>query len=197
MARLAIDIDGVLANFIRGVVDVANHIWPGRVPLDYQPSGWNMTDQFKPDEFQRVWDEINNTCNFWLSLDAYYEPVGSLASFLNSQTNHDVWLVTARSPVKGLTVARQSELWLSAVGVRTTSTNYVGIIDVKHAHAKKPLYRAMEIDLSIDDRGDAVLEYEELPNHRAALMNRPWNQTYKPKWRVNSMQDFLDEVPKG
>jgi hypothetical protein len=41
--KIAIDVDGVLADFAAGVVDAANSLWPGKLPRGYQPTEWNYT----------------------------------------------------------------------------------------------------------------------------------------------------------
>lgn len=194
MARLMIDMDGVLANFVRGMVGIANGIWPGRLSSTWEPSGWNFTEEFTKEEFDRMWKIAMAKPNFWLSLDAYTENVGALKQFIDTKRNHDIWFVTARSPSEGLTVSNQTHRWLDLVGLVRVGPNYTGVMDVKTGAAKTHIIRALEIDASIDDRGDAVMQYQELPNHRAALLDRPWNQEYKPKWRVSSLQQFLDSV---
>lgn len=191
--RISIDMDGVLARFDAGFAEVANRIWPGKIPPDYQPHDWNYGDVMTAAEFDIVWGRIKQTENFWLKLWPYSDNVCSLARFLTREKGHDVWLTTARVETAGCTVAKQTELWLQSYGLRE-GYNYMGVV-VADSHLKVGVYEAMEIMASIDDKGETVEECDvRLKGHRAFLLDRPWNQEADVKRRVHSVEEFLNAL---
>ena len=197
--KISIDMDGVLARFDSAFAEACNRVWPGRLPTDFEPTNWDYTKctDLSKAEVNVVWGRIKQTENFWLKLWPYSEGVIALARFLVSQKGHDVYFTTARVPTPGLTVAKQTQLWLDSCGIRECN-NYVGVL-VCEAERKWELYEAMDIAFSIDDKGTTVEECDLLlaPWHRAYLLDRPWNQEAKPARRIASVEEFLDAASHG
>ncbi len=197
MAKIAIDCDGVLANFTESYVEFANKLYPGRVPPDFVPTDWEMNGKFTKAEDAKIWAKIINTENFWLGLSAYYENVGALAHFLIEQTNHDIYIVTSRAVTEGMTVAKQTEWWLRSCGIAPVH-NYLGVLPVDSSNDKWRLYMAGGFDYSIDDKAETVEQcdmiHPRLSNHKAYLLDQPWNQHANVKRRVKTLDAFLKEI---
>lgn len=190
MARIAIDCDGVLADFNNAALKVARKLYPEKFSADFKFDTW---DWFHPHEAE-VWAAIDAIDNFWYTLDAYREQINELAQFLAEALNHTVWIVTARKQVKGLTVAKQTEMWWKSLGIDTN--NYVGVIPVPHPSTKAKLYKELEIQYSIDDNGPTVESCDKLQNHKAFLLNRPWNQGAKVLNRVDNIARMCDIIER-
>lgn len=196
MARIAIDVDGVLANFTKAFVEKANEIWPGRLALDYEPIDWGWTDSgFSKAEIKQTWKRINATENFWLSLDAHSDNVGSLAQWMVSHANHDIWLCTARAEGAGMTAAKQTEIWINSTGVRAVN-NFMGIITVSDGNRKAQLYEAAHIEWSVDDKPETIIDCGLIGtfHHHAYLLNRRHNSLYSVHDRVESVAQFLEKI---
>lgn len=190
MAKISLDCDGVLCDFNRGFIELINKRFPGKLPRDFQPTTWNY---ITPEEQDEVWEDMKKIPNWWLSLEAYTDNVGALATFLKTTTNMDVYITTARTVGSGMTVAKQTSMWLNGCGV-FSDMNYLGVITGCESDEKVHVYQKLGIQWSIDDKSETVEQCDRLEGHTAALLDRPWNQDAKVKWRVKSVQEFLDKV---
>lgn len=196
MAKIAVDCDGVLANFIKSFTEEANYIWPGRFKPDYHlhHAQWDFTPGVlsKP-ETNQVWRRINATPNWWLRLDAFSENVGALMTFLQGHHSHDVYIVTSRAETVGMTVAKQTATWLAACGVQEHQ-NYLAIVPIDNSNNKADFYRIGCFDMSVDDKTETVEQCDQLPDHHAYLLDQPWNQDANVKRRIKSLDKFFDDV---
>lgn len=193
MARISVDADGVLAQFGRGFLQMANTIWPGRLDVNIQPKQWEDFQGLSKAEINQVWDKINTTNNFWLSLDAYTDNVAALSRFLISTKGHDVWIVTSRTPGSGLTVSKQTMIWLFSCGV-FQGVNYLGVIPSEHPSGKRAIYKAMAMGFSVDDKAETVEGCQTLEGHTAFLLDRPWNQGAKVKHRISNLEEYFKHI---
>lgn len=193
MAKIAVDCDGVLADFNSGFIELVRRVFPGRLPRDYVPTTWDYNGLLTPQEMDRVWDEMKKQENWWLSLNPYMDNVGALATFMHTRTKMDVHIVTARTKGSGLTVAKQTSMWLNGCGV-FSSINYLSVITGCESDEKAHIYQILGVEYSIDDKQETVEQCQRLEGHKAALLDRPWNQDAKVSWRVKSVQEFLDNV---
>lgn len=193
MAKVAIDCDGVLANFQVAFFKEANRIWPGRVDLDYEPSGWNDLGGLSGAEISRVWRNIVATPNWWLYAPALRENMAEFQVFLRTQRYHDVYIVTSRTPTKGMSVAKQTAIWLDQCDVEP-NLNYLGVIVADNPPDKRRIYEAAGFGYSVDDKGTTVEECDTLEGHQAFLLDAPWNQEAKVKRRIKSLSEFFSAI---
>lgn len=200
MSKIAIDCDGVLADFNEAFMSVANRLYPGRFPPNYQPKDWNYEGKITPKEQEKIWRVIQGTQNFWLGLFPYESQVGDLAHWLVKTKNHEVYIVTSRQPTSGMCVAKQTEMWVDSCGIRSIH-NHLGIIVVPDSNEKWKLYQSGGFEWSIDDKPETVEQcdmiHPQLYNHRAFLMERPWNGNAKVQRRVKSVGEFLRRIDDG
>lgn len=195
MAKIAIDCDGVLANFNDGFVELVNKMFPNRLPRGYVPATWDWDGYLTEAEIDKLFKRIKSTENWWLSLSAYPEAIGALSTWMIGVAGHDIWIVTSRIETMGMTVAKQTEWWLKSCAIYPVH-NYLGVMPVPQSDMKAALYEAAEFDYSIDDKGETVEQCDEMPNHKAYLLSQPWNRDAKVKHRVKSVAEFLKEIGK-
>jgi hypothetical protein len=198
MAKIALDCDGVLANFISAFADEANRMWPGTFPKNYWKlhTQWNIpSNLLSTKQVDQVWEKIKATENWWMRLDPHHDSVGALAIFFYTQRCHEVHIVTSRVPTIGQTISFQTDVWLRACGVNPC-LNYLGVLPVANSDHKVEIYDFAGFDFSIDDKLETVQQCDALPKHKAFLLDRPWNQSGSVKNRVKSVQEFLDAVVK-
>jgi 5'(3')-deoxyribonucleotidase len=191
--KIAIDCDGVICDFVQGFVDTTNKLWPGRLKDGYEPSVWDFSDTMKKDEVNRVFEQIKRTPNWFLKLEPYSENVTALARFFVERKGEDVWLVTSRFPTYGMTVAKQTAMWLEFCGVSPIH-NYLGVIPVANSDEKQLVYAAMGVEYSVDDKAETVEQCEAIPGHKAFLLDRPWNQEAKVERRIKNLEQFFRQV---
>lgn len=189
--RIAIDIDGVLASFNKQVIRVANEIWPGKIPLDYEPPDWGYKEVLSGEDWGKVWDKIKSEPYFWMHSPAYAENCEALRRVIDGQSriDLDIYYITSRMDTGGKSALWQTRRWLSHQGLISPKTS---VIPVRNPDAKLSVVDAIGIDLTIDDYGPTV---ESLVSHGrfAVLLDRPWNQEYQV-WRVSSLKEFLKMV---
>src|SRR5215510_13106575 len=77
--RVAVDVDGVLANFDEAAARVINTIAPGTIldPANYQPKVFGSWFGLE----KEMWEHIDATNNWWVSLLAYHDNMAALQSF--------------------------------------------------------------------------------------------------------------------
>lgn len=184
--RISFDIDGVLANFVRASVDVANSIWPGRLPEDFQPTGYDYPGVFDKSDWDQVWGVIKKDPCFWENLYTLEDNVCALRAFL-SGGNDRVFFITSRMATGGVSAFEQTDRWLYK-NVFEESPN---LIVVAKSEEKYDLMREFKIQYSIDDLGPTVEACNKIEGHAAYLLDQPWNQGYSEP-RVNSVQDFVE-----
>lgn len=196
MAKIGVDCDGVLANFVKAFIEEANRIWPGKVPKTYEHKTWDFpTEILNKAEANRVWDKIKATPDWWLTVDAFTENVGALAVFFWTQKNHDIYIVTSRTETAGHSVAWQTNKWLEACGIAPVA-NYLGVIVAPNSDDKAAIYEKLGIEFSIDDKAETVEQCQQL-GQAAFVLDRPWNAEANLRNRVRNLKEFLDKVVKG
>ena len=194
MARIALDCDGVLAAFDQGFADIVHRLFP-EVPFAIEKwTNWDYGDQLTKAQIKAAWKVIKSTENWWLSLNAY-TGVGDLATWLVSRANHDVWICTSRAPSAGMTEAKQTEVWLYACGVRSIN-NFLGVVTVPKPEDKAKFYEAARIEWSLDDKYETVIECGLIDTfeHKAFLLDQPWNRETRIGNRVKSVGAFLEKI---
>lgn len=189
--RIAFDMDGVLTYFEKNVYLVAEKLWPGKMPKGYVPKDWDYTDIFTKNEWNMVWDAIGTIPDFWLRQPEMSENVEALKEF-RMVNSSPIWFITSRRNTGGVSAAYQTQLWLlqrQLIGISDTPK----VIAVPKAEEKAPLISQLGIDVSIDDLGTTVERHNRIPNHRAYLLDQPWNQDCKEP-RVYSVKEFLEII---
>lgn len=194
MARIGIDCDGVLANFGAAFIEVLHQVEPNNTLTEDNWTSWEYGDRVGAATIRKVWNIIRNTPNFWLRCAAYESNVRALAKWLAITTKNDVWIVTSRANTRGtLTVTEQTRQWLDCCGIRSY-LNYFGVITVPDPDDKVDILSRLDIRWMIDDKVDTIESMDRFPYLNAALLDRPWNQHGKVKWRVKSVAEFLAAI---
>ena len=191
--KLSIDCDGVISRFDRAVVYIAGKLWPGRLPETYQPTTWGYTDVFSEADWTKIWQEIDQTFNFWQFVEPYADNLTALRDFLRTHQNQEVYHVTSRKQTAGSPVALQTQIWLMLNNV-FPERNYHAILPVAQVGYKREVMRSLGIQYSIDDYGPTVERCQTLKGHAACLLRRPWNRDSKAEWQVDTLQQFFDEI---
>lgn len=205
--RIAVDCDGVLADFYFGFMAVANSIQPGAFPMDYEPlvqqTDWEFVDVGLVDSslVDKTWDTIRDKVeNFWLSLPTYKKEVHELHQFLESAPNDvEVFFVTSRVPSQGLTVLAQTQKWLRRYKLLRLGSS---VIVKPRGVLKEFIYTALGISCSVDDywpnvplKGMLAPWTGRPANHHGYLLARAWNEKHRTDLEVvNSLGEYFEKV---
>lgn len=170
--RFGIDIDGVVADFITAYVREVNTVWPGKLPIGYQPIDWDWSDKLTKAEIKHVWGIITNQrYNWWLSLPPDFENVRAIAIHRIRHPEDEIFFVTARVKTKGMPTMHQTQTWLEQCGIGGLGTAVI----VDESGDKSAIFNALECDANIDDKLEAVIEHSK-QTKGAFLLDRPWNR---------------------
>ena len=191
-----------MANFVYGAIKVANSIWPGKLDFKSEPTGWDFSNLLPKEEFDKVFEEIRKTEKFWYKLRPYIDNVNALQTFIWTNKDVDVYFVTAREETIGKSVLEQTTDWLFAYKLWPNKLRST-VIPVKSGKIKHEIMRAVGIEYSIDDYPETVRLCNEVPGHKAFLLDRPWNGGVElvgyeqTKYnRVFSLSEYLNIIRK-
>ncbi len=196
--KISFDIDGVLANFTTAFWHVLKELGHPVPPLGTEPTDWGWTCWgVTPALLTKGFQVISDTPNFWTKSYPYADNVSVLRRFLYEAKGQEIFFTTSRLVTKGFPVSLQTRTWLENQLIWTSSTtywNHLTILVVEKTSSKVELYKTLNITHSIDDYGPTIMECESIPNHKAILLDRPWNQEYNPKYRAKLFKDFFNEL---
>lgn len=195
--RFGIDVDGVLANFGSRVVEIANKIWPNKLPEGYRASNWNYTDVFSKEDWNQVWQEIKQTPNFWL-YSPEMEGCRQLKDFLYSDDGYysQVYFITSRAETAGDSAKVQTCQWLESRGL-WPRFDRSQVIVVENADQKEQILRDLKIPFYLDDYAPTIQQASGISSLKAYLLNAPYN-IHISQWpylsRVDSVREYLEKV---
>lgn len=194
--KISVDLDGVVCNFSEQIVAVANSIWPDRLPQGYESPQYGYKDNFSKEDWGEVWRVIRKSPAFYEHGPAYEDNIASLRNFLANQSGHEIYFVTSRRDTGGVSVAIQTQRWLTEHGIYGTyaSSNYKAIIPVSSPDIKKFVMADLDIHFSIDDMGTTVEQCSVVQGHRAFLLDRPWNRDKDYGIRLSNLDEYFDIV---
>jgi 5' nucleotidase, deoxy (Pyrimidine), cytosolic type C protein (NT5C) len=193
---ISFDIDGVLASFNDNLAKVVNLRWPGRIAPDFEPNDWNYTGTIAKNEWDQIWKDIKATPNFWRRQLPYIRNVDAAVKYINATPETTVYFMTARPDTEGGTAYEQTLDWLIEHRLYPFDREVTTPIVVSDPKEKQGIIQELKIDFSIDDKQETVEQCNSIPNHKALLLDRPWNRT-STQPRVYSVDHFLDVVRRA
>lgn len=197
LKKLAIDLDGVLANFGEKFVSILRNNLGVRIPSDYVPNDWGWKE-VSPDLQKKAWDIIDTIPNFWESLKPTSDIV-DMAEFFHEYVDkkYECYFITARKDGVGRGPREQSERWLRENLINPKQT--INVLPVRNGLDKAEIIYAMHLDYSIDDHMPTVVNNKAIKEHGAYLLDKPWNRdgrSYSLK-TVKTLKEFFIEVEKS
>ena len=190
--RFGIDCDGVLSQFGGRVIEIANKLWPGKMPLDYVPTNWDYTDALTKDEWKEVWLEIRATYKFWVNCLPYRENVWALRMFMNKHKDADVYFITSRAETIGESVLAQTSKWLDWQDLWPRH-GHATVIPVADSQHKAAVIQALQLPFFLDDYAVTVESLQSLPGTKTYVLDQPWNRHVELP-RVASVAEYLKIV---
>lgn len=133
--KIALDIDGVVRAFFKGVNAYALAHHPDIFPGKDENYGW---DCYTPDWFKVIWPEIEHDQLFWAGLGVSDTPPFAPAAYITHQNTSALW----------------HEDWIK----RNMGNLTAPVVVVEHGKSKVDALLDYEIDLFVDDRYETFLE---------------------------------------
>lgn len=187
---VGVDVDGVLADFVRGFTAYGRQLYGKHVPVIHTVDhrGWDDFPELDAAQQHTVWSYIRNSTCFWRML----EPCASVSVFntltaLNAEI--PLYFITNRPGIK---TKQQTEGWLADHGVYNPTV----VVTADKGYAVQGLGVTHYID---DKAGNAVFTKYQNKQSKVYLLDRPYNQfphdvLGKRVQRVKTVEEFLQEV---
>ena len=188
MSTILLDIDGVLADFVRAFTGQAKEMGFLREVISTEEQlnwdGFGLTSK----QMNSVWDVILGTSHWWYRLDPLIS-MGAFQKINELQWDHQVVFVSARD---GIHPQFDTKDWLESRGIDTPS-----VIITKR---KGEIARALDADYSLEDKPEnaAVIHWmADVKPCKSYIIDRPYNRVdYLPKKikRVKTVEEFLNDI---
>ncbi len=189
---IAIDIDGVLANFDKSYIQTFNLLGV-KVPENAEALSWDHWENELGREFiGKVWDTIKKSYNWWMTLEPYQRNIDALKRFSTAHPEEDILFLTSRIETAGFSAALQTEGWLRKLGIDSPFMT----VRTCRAKEKAQVLASENVTHFIDDKGSTVEACEKIPGMTAVLYSRPWNKDAKVFLRLNSLGQFFQVVER-
>jgi hypothetical protein len=153
--RVALDMDGVLADFRRAFRDT------GTPPDD----GVAERGPMAPRDINRTWRAIGRTPQWWLGLTAYEPEQIERLYRISRERRWEIYFITTRPPSAGETPQFQTQWWLETQGFKLPS-----VLTVPGSRGE--LANALRLDLLIDDRLMNCMEVIASSQTKAIFLDR-------------------------
>ncbi len=172
--KIALDVDGVLADVIVSWIEINNQ---NRTKISKNDvTSWDFWKQFNIDRFD-FYSELSKCWENWNEIPPTEKNLQESTKLLNQNATVDI--VTAREQYTDTFVKN----WLNHFNI--SYDNYVSVID-------GTMKADLDYDLFIDD-SPLNAEKFTLKNKKFLLYNQPWNQNIQLK-NVNRISNLFDVV---
>lgn len=200
MAKLGLDIDGVLCDFITAYKALIVELTAKNLfPADAEWGCWDFDRQCgyvnNPD-LNMVWKHIQQSSTFWELLKPYPETQEVLWQLYGLiLKGHDVYFITTRPGGGEVSAKRQTEGWLKYQMGRPQ----IGFIPtVLITSEKGTAAEALALDYYIDDKWENCTAVSAVDGVKVYLMDRPWNRDNDAGVlgikRVGSVMEMIGEI---
>ena len=175
--KIALDVDGVLADVIKSWLRYSNTIRPKIFKHDI--TDWDFWKKHKINRFD-FYDELNSCWKNWNSIPPTEENLSSVTKNLSNLGQVDI--VTARERTTDSFV----KIWLNHHDI--SYDNYVSVID-------GPMKANLDYDVFIDDSPLNVLNFLQ-HNKKVILYSQPWNQHISEDQitRISNLVEAIDKI---
>lgn len=169
---LGFDLDGVLADFIRGAYKILNDIRPLIKDTTEEPSTWNFPEEqfgYTKDEWAEARKRYWASDTFWFNLAPMFDAERVLYVLTQAYIEgHKVYFLTDRA---GEQAHAQTVAWLTRHGYEMVPQVLLTKAGTK-GHAAKTL----QLTHFIDDKPENCYDVREAsPNTKVFLFKRRWN----------------------
>lgn len=192
---IALDIDGVLADFVYGFTLMARNRINSTIPLTWthEQVRWDSFKGMDDIQIKATWQQIDASPVFWKTLPSLipYKAKDSLHALAYVT---DLYFTTSRR--LGVDVVKQTREWLQD---HTGITHPNVIITAR----KGEVAAAINADYLLDDKaGNVIYAKYHNPKTQCFVLNRPYNHfdpdvTGSKVTRVDSLEGWLDIVWKN
>jgi uncharacterized HAD superfamily protein len=174
--KIALDVDGVLADVIESWLNYSNTIRPKI--SKHEITDWEFWKKFQINRFD-FYTELSSCWENWLSIPATEKNLSSVTKSLSKMGQVDI--VTARERSTDSFVKN----WLNHHNI--SYDNYVSVID-------GPMKADLDYDVFIDDSPLNAVKFLK-NNKKVILYSQPWNQHVSEN-QLHRVSNLLEAIEK-
>jgi phosphoglycolate phosphatase-like HAD superfamily hydrolase len=191
VARVSFDLDGVLVDYLGGIYQMAQEMYPGRFPKDYaKRMAYDFEDVLRFSEWMDLMHKFHKAENLWEALPPLQPNLDDFRTYAKSGKD-EIFIITARPQTPGRPTVEQTMRWFTKHDVPVDRTH---VYVVKHSADKAPLIKLLGVKFSTDDLYTTIDHSNEVPGHKAFLFTAPWNTHVPDMPRVDSIAHFIGTV---
>ncbi len=175
--KIALDVDGVLADVIESWLNYSNTIRPAI--YKHEITDWEFWKKFKIDRFD-FYIELSSCWKNWISIPPTENDLSSIIKLLSTMGQVDI--VTARERSTDSFV----KSWLNHHNI--SYDNYISVID-------GPMKADLDYDVFIDDSPHNAEKF--LKNSKKMILySQPWNQHISDPsiHRVSNLTEAIEKI---
>lgn len=186
--RYGIDIDGVLADFVKGFSQLGEEFKGTKYEWNLNLSEWGLG--LTRAQEQKGWEKVAADPYFWTGLDV----LNRFPQELLSPTDV-VYFITKRKETPGRNTAQEAAKWL----LQEQDIMFPTVLAIPN---KGEVCRALKVDAFIDDKPENCWDVRmESLDTKVFLMEQPWNQWERvhakefvitPLERVKTLEEFFE-----
>jgi len=200
--RVGYDIDGTLANFIKGWTGQASQIFPSIDQMldDKELEEYDLHKKYGGKRANAVWQAIQRRSFFYETLSPFKEAVESTRKTINKE-NVEPHYITARQhgTIKNyFGQLNRHEEKREKKRIRRHTTNWLGEyglwgqVHMETDKAKKATDLAL--DFYIDNNSEHILDVQRKTSTRSYLLDKKYNRSADVRERVESVKEFNEKV---
>jgi len=200
--RVGYDVDGTLANFIRGWTGQAQRMFPSidQVVDDRELDEYDLHKKYGGKRANAVWQAIERKSLFYESLPAFDDAVEDTANLIDTP-EVEPYYVTARQQetIKNYfgqfnqhqekrikdSIRQQTSNWLQRHGLR-------GQLHMRPDKGRAA--RDLGLDFYIDNNPESVLDVQYKSSTRSYMLDKKYNRDVDVRRRVPDVETFNNEV---
>jgi uncharacterized HAD superfamily protein len=190
---IVFDIDGCLADFVKGFTELGHKMFGIPVLTTDQQLTWDAIGGTTKEQKNAMWEVLKRDEMFWYLLDPLVNAT-TFARIDSLSLYNRVYFLTTRVGVK---VKQQTERWLAFNGI------YHPSVIISGTHDKGEICKYLGADYAIEDKVENALSIDTVSKAKTFLLDRPYNRIPlddkgpNQVKRVTSVNQFLDEVNRG
>ena len=184
------DVDGVLADFMKGFTALVAQKYGNPVVTDHDYALWDVYPGLNKEMADHGWSRVKESHDFWQNLDSLVsKEVFWQINDMQEDGQVDTYFVTHR---QGCGVRKQTARWLWAHGITSPTVILSG--------NKGEVARGINADFMIDDKaGNVIFTAYHSPKTHVFVVDRPYNQfksgvVGSRVCRVKTVEEFLTFV---
>jgi hypothetical protein len=183
--RIGVDCDGVLADFVGGLRQLA--LFHYNIDIGDTPQEWDWWQaKLSKVQFHQLWHQITKHPEWWMGLKPCLDAPQAFQAIHEWQIDHgaDVYVITSRPGDR--------VQWFSQKWINKWAHTPIPVLIAPDARAKGVLAAGLGLTHFVDDKPENVEAVRiQMPNARCCLLTRSWNDQHPGLTRITKVPELV------